>query len=95
MQVEEDGHRLLGHGRQRLHGPEGVALALVQDLAVGVDPAARHRPRHHAPAGDPEGPEVPQQALLLVGGDSEGGIAGPQVVPQVLGKRGEHDASTW
>jgi len=95
VEVEENGHGLLGQGHEGLDRPHGIALALIQDLAVRVGPASRHRPRHDAPAGGPEGSEVAQQALLLMGGDGERGIARPQVVAQALGKRGEHDASVW
>ena len=91
VKVEEDGHGLLGQGHERLHRPQGIALALVQDLAVRVDPAPRHGPRDDAPAGGAEGPEVAQQALLLVGGDGEGGIARPEVVAQPFGEGTEHE----
>ena len=80
MEVEEDRHRLLRERRQGLHRPEGVALPLVQDPAVGVDPAAGHGPRHHRPPGGLERPEIAKQAFLLVGDDGERRVSRAQVI---------------
>ena len=90
MEVEEDRHRLLGERRQGLHRPEGVALPLVQDPAVRVDPAAGHGPRHHRPPGGIERPEVAEQAFLLVRDDGERGVSRAQVVAKPFGKWTQH-----
>jgi hypothetical protein len=90
VEVEEDGHSLLGQGRKGLHRADGVALALVQDLAVRVDPPARHGPCHDAPTGGAEAAEVAEQALFLVGDNGEGGIARPEVVAELFGEGTEH-----